>query len=142
MAISRDIDLTERRDFKPIYKKLRVGAPWVKRHQFMYNPNDIITASINSTMSSTRTSFNISAVNSVNSSLIYTNITSSDGSTITYTTPRSISTLLPWVNERKYIFNNIKIPWLSNLRVYDRCRIDWKQTINIRKQLKRIAWGR
>ena len=138
MAISRDIDLTERQDFKPIYKKPRVGAPWVKRNQFMYNPNDIITTSTNSTMSTIRTSFNISSVNS-----IFTNtfITNSDVTDITYTTLRSISTLLPWVNERKYIFNNIKIPWLSNLRVYDRCRIDWKQKINIQKQSKRIAWG-
>ena len=138
MAISRDIDLTERRDFKPIYKKPRVGAPWVNRHQFRYNPNDIITTSTTSTMSTIRTSFNISTVNS---NLTYTIINNSNVTDITYTTLRSISTLLPWVNERKYIFNNIKIPWLSNLRVYDRCRIDWKQKINIQKQSKRIAWG-
>lgn len=139
MAISRDIDLTERRDFKPIYKKPRVGAPWVERHQFNYNPNDIMTTSTNSTMTSTYTSLNIT---SVHSSLTYTTITSSDVSNVIYKTPSFISNLLPWVDERKYIFNNVKISWLSRMRIYDTGRIDWKQKINSHKQLKRIAWGR
>ena len=139
MVISRDIDLTERRDFKPIYKKPRLGAPWVERHKFNYTLNDIVITSTNSTMTTTHTSLNNSILDT---NITYTILSTSDVTNTIYTTPNFISNLLPWVDERRYTFNNVKIPWLSGRRLYDRDRIDWKQKINRYRQSKRIAWIR